>query len=197
MTKKTGDTLKLLLTTLFFLIHTHPAVAQEQTVDPELRLFLQKTVNQSSSFKDRFDAEVWLLDMSGRLKRFIKDPKERLSLLKAVHHEASLAGLKPDIVLALIETESSFNRYAISSVGAQGLMQVMPFWKKEIGRQEDNLTNTNTNLKYGCRILQFYLKKEKGHLSKALARYNGSVGKTWYPERVMNAWRKRWYSGSL
>jgi soluble lytic murein transglycosylase-like protein len=114
-----------------------------------------------------------------------------------VHHEASLAGLKPDIVLALIETESSFNRYAISSVGAQGLMQVMPFWKKEIGRQEDNLTNTHTNLKYGCRILQFYLKKEKGHLSKALARYNGSVGKTWYPERVMNAWRNRWYSGSL
>ncbi|ARN75074.1 lytic transglycosylase domain-containing protein [Oceanicoccus sagamiensis] len=166
-----------------------PSPADQQ----ELRDFLKSTINASDSFEDRFAAEVWLVDMSGRLKPFIKDPKERLELLKSIHREATKAELKPDLVLALIQVESSFNSYAISRAGAQGLMQVMPFWKKEIGRPDDNLTDINTNLSYGCRILQFYLKKEDGNWMTALARYNGSYGKYWYPERVMDAWRKRWY----
>jgi len=165
-------------------------VSTDQT---ELRQFLKNTITKADSFDDRFDAEVWLVDMSGRLSPFIKDPKQRLELLRAVHREASKAELKPDLVLALIEIESRFDNYAISRVGAQGLMQVMPFWKKEIGRPHDNLTDINTNLSYGCRILQFYLQKEKGNWMHALARYNGSYGKYWYPERVMDAWRKRWF----
>lgn len=165
-------------------------IADSQT---ELRQFLKSTITKADSFEDRFDAEVWLVDMSGRLTPFIKDPKQRLELLRAVHREASKADLKPDLVLALIEIESRFDNYAISSAGAQGLMQVMPFWKKEIGRPDDNLTDINTNLSYGCRILQFYLQKEKGNWMHALARYNGSYGKYWYPERVMDAWRKRWF----
>jgi soluble lytic murein transglycosylase-like protein len=163
----------------------------------ELRAFLKDTINQADSFNDRFDAEVWLVDMSGRLSRFVKDPKDRLALLKSIHREAKRAELKPDLVLALIEVESHFDSYAISSAGAQGLMQVMPFWKDEIGRPEDNLTHIETNLRYGCRILQFYLKKEDGNWMEALARYNGSYGKYWYPERVMNAWRDNWYAGDL
>ena len=165
-------------------------IADSQT---ELRKFLKSTITKADSFEDRFDAEVWLVDMSGRLTPFIKDPKQRLELLRAVHREASKADLKPDLVLALIEIESRFDNYAISSAGAQGLMQVMPFWKKEIGRPDDNLTDINTNLSYGCRILQFYLQREKGNWMHALARYNGSYGKYWYPERVMDAWRKRWF----
>ncbi|EAW30946.1 Soluble lytic murein transglycosylase and related regulatory protein (some contain LysM/invasin domains) [marine gamma proteobacterium HTCC2143] len=165
-------------------------IADSQT---ELRKFLKSTITKADSFEDRFDAEVWLVDMSGRLTPFIKDPRQRLELLRAVHREASKADLKPDLVLALIEIESRFDNYAISSAGAQGLMQVMPFWKKEIGRPDDNLTDINTNLSYGCRILQFYLQKEKGNWMHALARYNGSYGKYWYPERVMDAWRKRWF----
>lgn len=164
--------------------------SEDQT---ELRKFLKKTITKADSFEDRFDAEVWLVDMSGRLTPFLKDPKQRLELLRAVHREASKAELKPDLVLALIEIESRFDNYAISRAGAQGLMQVMPFWKKEIGRPDDNLTDINTNLSYGCRILQFYLQKEKGNWMHALARYNGSYGKYWYPERVMDAWRKRWF----
>ena len=159
----------------------------------ELRNFLKATINQADSFDDRFDAEVWLVDMSGRLSPFIKDPKQRLQLLRAVHREATRAELKPDLVLALIEVESRFDNYAVSRVGAQGLMQVMPFWKNEIGRPDDNLTDVETNLSYGCRILQFYMKKEHGSWMKALARYNGSSGHYWYPERVMNAWRRRWF----
>jgi soluble lytic murein transglycosylase-like protein len=165
----------------------------EKIEQDELRKFLKETITHADSFDNRFDAEVWLVDMSGRLKRFVKNPKSRLKLLRAVHREASRAELKPDLVLALIEVESHFNEFAISRVGAQGLMQVMPFWKNEIGRPEDNLTDIDTNLSYGCRILQFYLKKEKGNWMNALARYNGSYGQYWYPERVMNAWRKRWF----
>lgn len=173
----------------------HPKTGQE--ANDELRTFLKSTISDANSFKDRFDAEVWLIDMSGRLKPFIKDPKERLELLKAVHQEATRAKLKPDLVLALIQIESRFDKYAVSRVGAQGLMQVMPFWKNEIGRPNDNLTDMNTNLRYGCRILQFYLNKEEGRLAPALARYNGSYGKTWYPEKVMTAWQRRWYAGDL
>jgi soluble lytic murein transglycosylase-like protein len=166
---------------------------QTQATDTELRDFLKSTIHSADSFSDRFDAEVWLVDMSARLQPFIQSPKDRLELLKAVHREATKAELKPDLVLALIQIESRFDNYAISKAGAQGLMQVMPFWKKEIGRPEDNLTDINTNLSYGCRILQFYLKKEQGNWMNALARYNGSYGKYWYPERVMNAWRSRWF----
>ncbi len=162
------------------------------TIDNELRDILQATINQADSFADRFDAEVWLVDMSSRLERFIASDKERLNLLRLIHTEATLAGLQPELVLAVIQTESAFNQFAISRVGAQGLMQVMPFWKNEIGREDDNLTQVTTNLRYGCTILSYYLDKEKGNLTRALARYNGSLGKTWYPERVMMNWERHW-----
>jgi len=160
-----------------------------------LRAFLQQTIDESNSFKDAFDAEVWLVGQSSKLQRYIKDPQKRLILLKAVHREASKAELNPDVVLSVIQIESAFNPYAISRVGAQGLMQVMPFWKQEIGRHDDNLTHPQTNLEYGCRILQYYLQRENGHLANALARYNGSHPKLWYSEKVMDAWKGRWDTG--
>lgn len=176
-----------------------PLLAQPETAweHVELRNFLRQTITEADSFNDRFDAEVWLTDMSGRLSSFIPDPRQRLKLLKMVHREARLADLKPDLVLALIEVESRFDRFAVSRAGAQGLMQVMPFWKNEIGRPEDNLTDVQTNLRYGCRILQFYMEKAGGNWTEALARYNGSYGQYWYPERVMDAWKQRWYAGDL
>ena len=164
-----------------------------QAPDDELRQILKKTVNEASSFNDRFDAEVWLVDMSGRLKSFIKDAQQRLSLLKRVHAEATRAGIEPELVMAVIQVESAFKQYAISRVGAQGLMQVMPFWKFEIGRPNDNLTKMATNLRYGCTILKHYIDKEKGDIIRALARYNGSLGKVHYPEKVLNAWQKNWF----
>jgi len=166
--------------------------------DEQLREFLQQTINQASSFKDRFDAEVWLVSMNGKMDAFKNlDNADRLRILKSVHQEATQAKLKPELVLAVIEVESRFDHFAISRVGAQGLMQVMPFWKDEIGRPQDNLTSIETNIRYGCRILQYYLQREKGSVRYALQRYNGSYGENWYPERVMNAWRDRWYSGML
>ena len=161
-----------------------------------LRLFLIDTISDASSFNNKYDAEVWLVRQSSKLKRYIKDPKQRLMLLKKIHRAARQAELNPDLVLGLIQIESAFNQYAISRVGAQGLMQVMPFWKREIGRENDNLTDVDTNLSYGCRILQFYMQKEqhKGGLKMALARYHGSYPKTYYSEKVMNAWKGRWES---
>ncbi len=171
-----------------------PALASlRQAPEPELRDLMQRTVAEAESFADRFDAEVWLLDMSTRLKRYVPDAQERLTLLRLVHQEASKAGLKPDLVLALIHAESHFDRFAISSVGAQGMMQIMPFWKAELGRPQDNLTDNATNLRYGCTILSYYLKKENGDINRALARYNGSLGKPQYPAKVIGFWQDFWY----
>ena len=158
-----------------------------------MRATLLQAINSSDSFSDRFDAEVWLTDMSIRLQPRVKDPQERLKILKQVHYEASRAKLAPELVLALINVESNFDHYAISSAGARGLMQIMPFWLEELGRPDDNLFDINTNLRFGCTILNIYLKREKGDMRRALARYNGSVGKNWYPQRVYKSLRTTWY----
>ena len=167
--------------------------ATQERPDANMRATLIEAVNASDSFADRFDAEVWLVDMSSRLQSRVKDPQERLKILRQVHYEATRARLAPELVLALINVESNFDHFAISSVGAQGLMQIMPFWLDEIGRPDDNLFDINTNLRFGCTILNIYLKREKGDMRKALARYNGSVGKNWYPQRVYKALNTKWY----
>lgn len=159
----------------------------------ELRSLLQKAIESSDSFKDRFDAEVWLLDMSNRLKKILPAKKERIDILKAVHQEAKRNNLHPELVLAVIHIESRFDRFAISRVGAQGLMQVMPFWLKEIGHPDDNLVDLKTNLRMGCTILKYYLDKEKGDLVKGLARYNGSTGRRVYSDKVLDILRTHWF----
>ena len=161
--------------------------------DDELRSMLEKTIGESDSFKDRFDAEVWLMDMSSRLKSRVPDDAKRLELLKNIHYEARKAGLHPEMVLAVINVESNFNRWAISRVGAQGLMQIMPFWLKEIPQAGDNLFDIRTNLRFGCTILKHYIDREKGDFQRALARYNGSLGKVSYPNKVFDALNKRWF----
>lgn len=168
------------------------------TIDSELRDALIKAVNQKElTFNDHYDAQAWMLAMSSRLQPYIADETERFELLKLIHQEATLSGLKPEIVLSLIQVESRFDRYAVSRVGAQGMMQVMPFWKKEIGRPEDNLIVTATNLRYGCTILKHYLDKENGDLRSALARYNGSTVYGTYPDLVFNAYKRKWKGGEL
>lgn len=162
--------------------------------DERARLLLRDAVSRADSFADRFDAEVWLTDMSARLARSVQQPAERVDILRHVHREARLARLEPELVLAVIQVESNFDRFAISSAGARGLMQVMPFWLDEIGRPGDNLFHIATNLRFGCMILRHYLDRERGNLERALARYNGSLGQNWYPRRVMRAWRRLWFA---
>jgi len=186
-------TLSLLLLSGLLWLGPAAAAPPAPPVDPELRAQLRQAAAESGSFADRFDAEVWLMDMSQRLAKKVPDAKYRVELLKGVHREATRAGLKPELVLAVIEVESNFDRFAISRAGARGLMQVMPFWLKEIGRPGDSLMNVQTNLRYGCTILKYYLDKERGNLRAALARYNGSQGQGWYPARVNLAYQKRWF----
>ena len=167
--------------------------ATQERPDADMRKALISAINSSDSFADRFDAEVWLSDMNNRLGSRVENPEERLTILRKVHYEARRANLDPQLVLALINVESNFDRFAISSAGAQGLMQIMPFWLDEIGKPDDNLFDIETNLRFGCTILKIYLEREKGNMHRALARYNGSVGQHWYPSRVYTALRKRWY----
>lgn len=165
----------------------------ENAPDPELRDALRAAAEDTASFTDRFDAEVWLTDMSRRLERQVKSPEERIKILKLVHLEASRVELPPELILAVIETESNFDHFAISVAGAIGLMQIMPFWLDEIGRPNDNLLHIETNLRYGCTILRFYLDKENGDLRRALGRYNGSLGRRKYPNKVIDKLSKKWF----
>ena len=162
--------------------------------DPELRTILLGAIADSDSFADRFDAEVWLTDMSRRLSRQVPDAGERLHILKTVHLQARLAGVDPELVLAVIDVESNFDRFAISTATALGLMQVMPFWVPELGYEDKNqLFEIETNVLLGCRILKYYLDMERGDLVRGLARYNGSVGKRWYSDRVIERLRTKWF----
>jgi soluble lytic murein transglycosylase-like protein len=162
--------------------------------DPELRTILLGAIRDSDSFADRFDAEVWLTDMSRRLSRQVPDAEERLHILKAVHRQATLAGVEPELVLAVIDVESDFDRFAISTATALGLMQVMPFWVPELGYEDKNqLFDVEINVLLGCRILKYYLDMERGDLVKGLARYNGSVGRRWYSDRVIERLRTKWF----
>jgi soluble lytic murein transglycosylase-like protein len=162
--------------------------------DPELRKILATAIADADSFADRFDAEVWLTDMSSRLARQVPDAAERLEILKTVHAQATRAGVEPELVLAVIDVESNFDRFAISSATALGLMQVMPFWVPELGYKDKNqLFDVEINVLLGCRILKYYLDMENGDKVQGLARYNGSTGKRWYADRVMDRLRTKWF----
>lgn len=167
------------------------AVQQSTVVDEALKERLVAAM-ADSGFVDRFDAEVWLVDMAERLKTKLPEENMRLPLLRLIHQEALHAGLDPEVVLAVIEVESNFDRFAISRAGAQGLMQIMPFWLDELNRPDDNLFQIETNLRMGCTILRYYLDMEKGDMTRALARYNGSLGSHRYPLKVYSALRNRW-----
>jgi len=169
-----------------------PALAQNEP-DPELVRRLQAVANEADSFPDRFDAQVWLTDMSARLERQVRDPEERLEILKRVHHEATLREIAPELILAVIDVESNFDRFAISHAGARGLMQIMPFWLKEIGEADDNLMHIDTNVRFGCTILKYYLEIEENDLRRALGRYNGSLGRRAYPNKVLDKLTEKWF----
>ena len=157
---------------------------------------MQSTVSDQATpflaFDTLAEARAWLNAMSRRLERHMPDRQAREEFLVTVHYEAKRAGLDPQLVLGLIQVESNFRKYAVSSTGARGYMQVMPFWVKLIGSAEHNLFHLRTNLRYGCTILRHYLTLENGDLFRALGRYNGSLGQAAYPLMVERAWTRDW-----
>ena len=169
------------------------AAPAQQEYDPALIALLKEAASEADSFADHYAAQVWLTDMSSRLARQVEDAEERLNILRRVHYEATRTDLPPELVLAVIDVESNFDRFAISVAGARGLMQIMPFWLEEIGRPDDNLMHIDTNLRFGCTILKYYMEIEDGDYIRALGRYNGSLGQRQYPNKVLDKLRLKWY----
>ena len=188
-----------LLIAVLLLLEASAAIAGAQIYEPlsaSVQAALHKAVSDSrpptTSFSNPLDAVEWLAEMSPRLEKRIPNREYRLDLLRSIHYEATRAGLDPQLVLGLMQVESGFRKYAVSSAGARGYMQVMPFWVRLIGRPDDSLFDLRTNLRYGCTILRHYLDIEKGDLFRALGRYNGSLGKPEYPNVVRAAWQNQW-----
>lgn len=190
------------LSTLLAASFANAGMQRYEPLSASVQAALQKAISDSAAprlaFASQTDAHTWLAEMSLRLEKRITDKTVRLDFLKTVHYEATRAGLDPQMVLGLIQVESGFKKYAVSSAGARGYMQVMPFWIKLIGTPEQNLFHLRTNLRYGCTILRHYLDIEKGDLFRALGRYNGSLGRSEYPNMVVGAWRNGWaYPGRI
>ena len=177
----------------------HVSYAGSQIEEPlsnSVKAMMQRSVSDRAvptlTFATKEEGQAWLNEMSQRLQKRMPDQQYREDFLRTVHYEASRAGLDPQMVLGLIQVESGFKKYAVSSVGARGFMQVMPFWVRSIGANDHNLFLLRTNLRYGCTILRHYVDIERGDLYRALGRYNGSLGKPEYPNLILGAWRKNW-----
>lgn len=170
-----------------------PALADQQK-DAGLRGVIQKAVAQAECFPDEYESKVWFTMMEPPLMKRVPDREERLEILRTVFCEAHRKGevrLPPGLVMAVIDVESRFDRWAVSYAGAVGLMQIMPFWPEELGMKRHQLVEVQANIRMGCAILRYYLKYESNDVRKALARYNGSVGRRTYPDLVINRWT-RW-----
>jgi soluble lytic murein transglycosylase-like protein len=167
----------------------------DQQRDPELRGVVAEAIAHVECFTDKYDSAVWYTLMEPKLRRVVKDREERLRILQSTYCEANRAGaqrLPPGLIMAVIDVESRFERWAVSSAGAVGLMQVMPFWPEQLGMRRHQLVQVEANMRMGCAILRFYLARERNDVRKALARYNGSIGRREYPDLVITRWTRTW-----
>jgi soluble lytic murein transglycosylase-like protein len=166
---------------------------QYEVLSASVRASLSRAVNERGTVDTSdLDTRAWVRAMTPRVAGKFRDEPEAREFLALVRYEAMRAGLDPHLVLAVIDVESKFHKYAVSRAGARGLMQVMPFWIDQIGEPGTNLFQERVNLRYGCTILRHYLDRENGNMANALARYNGSLGRSDYPNRVLGALRTRW-----
>jgi soluble lytic murein transglycosylase-like protein len=168
-----------------------PARADRQ-MDPELRGVLAAVIEPTRCFDDKYERAVWFAAMDPKVARYVADARERERILNAAHCEARRVGIPPELVLAVMDVESRFDRYAVSSAGAIGLMQVMPFWPRQLGMTNDQLVRIEDNVRMGTTILGYYLRKERGDYQRALQRYNGSLGRPKYSDLVIDRLATRW-----
>jgi soluble lytic murein transglycosylase-like protein len=182
---------RILLAVLLSLAPTaaHAGAQIEEALAANVQNSLHRSVSDYPAphlvFATDVEGWAWLAAMSPRLAAKIPDWPTRRDFLVTVQYEAARAGLDPQLVLGLIQQESNFRKYAVSSAGARGYMQVMPFWLRQIGTPEHDLFTLRANLRYGCTILRYYLDLENGDLYRALGRYNGSLGRAEYPSAVL------------
>lgn len=183
----------------------HPARADGQR-DPGLRDVVAAAISSKPCFEEKYDDVVWYAVMQPRVERRLRQQSMDLRMgddvgaaaqriLRAVHCETSKQTMlrdRPQLVLAVIDVESSFDPFAVSSAGAVGMMQVMPFWPRELGLTTRDLLDVEMNIRMGTSILAYYLERERGDYRRALARYNGSLGRRSYPDLVLNRLSSRW-----
>ena len=170
---------------------------QYEVLSASVRASLAQAVNDRTPVDSKdLDTRAWVRAMTRRVANRFPEEDAARHFLMLVRYESMRAGLDPHLVLAVIDVESRFRKYAVSPAGARGLMQVMPFWVKELGDSGQNLFHERTNLRYGCTILRHYLDRERGNLANALGRYNGSLGQAEYPNRVFKALREKWALGA-
>jgi soluble lytic murein transglycosylase-like protein len=163
--------------------------------DPELRAVVQQAIAEARCFEDQYDSAVWYTLMEPRLRRYLPNRNDRLAILRTVYcetHRANVTPLPPGLVLAVLDVESHFNRWAVSSAGAVGLMQVMPFWPEQLGMQRRELVTIEANIRMGCAILRHYLQSERNDVRRALGRYNGTTLTRDYPDKVVTRWTRYW-----
>jgi soluble lytic murein transglycosylase-like protein len=183
------------LAALLWLAATCAVPAEPAQHEAELRAIVQRAISTAPCFADRFDSAVWFKLQEPRLRKRVKDAAERMEILETAYCEATRPDeqrLPPGLIMAVMDVESSFDRWAVSSAGAVGLMQVMPFWPAELGMKRRELLEIKANMRMGCAILRHYLKRERGDWHRALARYNGSVGSRKYSNLVVARWSTRW-----
>ncbi len=182
-----------------------PARADGQR-DPGLRDVVAAAISSKPCFEEKYDDVVWYAVMQPRVEHRLRQQSMDLRMgddvgaaaqriLRAVHCETSKQTMlrdRPQLVLAVIDVESSFDPFVVSSAGAVGMMQVMPFWPRELGLSTRDLLNVEMNIRMGTSILAYYLERERGDYRRALARYNGSLGRRSYPDLVLNRLSSRW-----
>jgi soluble lytic murein transglycosylase-like protein len=174
--------------------------------DPGLRAVIANAITSKPCFDGKYDDVVWYALMQPRVEKRLRQqprdlrlgddvPKAAERILRAVHCESSKHAMlrdRPQLVLAVIDVESAFDPFAVSSAGAVGLMQVMPFWPRDLGLTNKDLIDIELNVRMGTSILAYYLNRERGDYRRALGRYNGSLGKRQYPDLVLGRLNTRW-----
>jgi len=193
------------LATAIALAPALPALADSQR-DPGLRAVIAAAIKSTPCFEGKYDDVVWYALMRPRVEARLRQQPQDLRLgedlnaaaeriLQAVHCESTKHPMlrdRPQLVLAVIDVESAFDAFAVSSAGAVGLMQVMPFWPNELGLSTRDLIDVELNIRMGTSILAYYLERERGDYRRALGRYNGSLGKRAYPDLVLARLHSRW-----
>jgi len=191
---------------LAVLLCTAAVARADRQEDPGLRAVLEQAIasTECDGHADHYGSEVFFKLHEPQLRRIVSDPAERIDMLRSVYCESQRVAaryrdqqglelrLTPELVLAVIDVESHFNRYAVSNAGAVGLMQVMPFWPRRLGVDNRLFGSIDFNVRMGCEILAYYMRMEHNDYRRALARYNGSTGRREYPDRVLGRLADRW-----
>jgi soluble lytic murein transglycosylase-like protein len=183
-----------------------PAARADRQKEPGLREVIAAAIKDTPCYAAKYDDVVWFALMRPRVEARLRaqPPDLRLGddvgaaaerILQAVSCEASKHAMlrdRPQLVLAVIDVESAFDPFAVSYAGAVGLMQVMPFWPRELGLSNKDLIDVELNIRMGTSILAHYLERERGNYHRALGRYNGSLGRREYPDLVLGRLNSRW-----